>query len=405
MKSRVYTKPFGDLAEFRNGVNFSADSRGAGDLAVIGVGDFKAKERLTDFTHLERIERPTGLDDDALLRNGDLVFVRSNGNKQLIGRCMILAGIKGPVSHSGFTIRARVTTNEVSPEWIGQYFATGLAKRDIMRRGGGSNISNLSQQILQDLPIPVADSKCQQLVLNATEQFSQRLRLLDEALARRNDLKRGLMTELLTGRKRFPAFTSRQWRLSRLGDHVEQRSRRNSTGATLVLTASGEHGLVDQRRYFNRSVAAADLSRYWLLKKGEFAYNRSAMKGYPYGATKRLDAHAEGVLSTLYLCFAINDDQLDSDFLKHVLESGVLNRQLRPIVRIGARAHGLLNVSDEDYLSISIPFPKLDEQRRIASLLNDIDREIYLIEAQRAQTAIYKRGLFSRLLSGEIVVP
>lgn len=126
MTTAPYMKPFGELAEFRNGVNFSADSRGAGDLAVIGVGAFRANERMTDFDHLERIKRPKGLGDDALLRDGDLIFVRSNGNKELIGRCMILTGITRPVSHSGFTIRARVTSNEVTSEWIGQYFATGL---------------------------------------------------------------------------------------------------------------------------------------------------------------------------------------------------------------------------------------------------------------------------------------
>jgi type I restriction enzyme S subunit len=171
-----------------------------------------------------------------------------------------------------------------------------------------------------------------------------------------------------------------------------------------VLTASGEHGLVDQRRYFNRSVASADLSRYYLLKNGEFAYNRSAMNGYPYGATKRLDALEEGALSTLYLCFAIDDHRLDSDYLKHIFDSGILNRQLRPIVRIGGRAHGLLNVSDEDYFSINIPFPPIEEQRRIANVLNGLNRELNLIESLREQVEAQKRALLARLLDGDFSV-
>jgi type I restriction enzyme S subunit len=152
-------------------------------------------------------------------------------------------------------------------------------------------------------------------------------------------------------------------------------------------------------------VAGADLSKYYLLRKGEFAYNRSAMNGYPYGATKRLDEHDEGALSTLYLCFAITDDKLDSDFLKHVFDSGVLDRQLRPIVRVGARAHGLLNVADDDFLSISIPFPELDEQQRIAELLTALNREIDLLAAQREKVDDYRRALLSRLLSGSLAVP
>jgi type I restriction enzyme S subunit len=249
---------------------------------------------------------------------------------------------------------------------------------------------------------PLAEQQRVVGIVGLAESEGQRL---DDLIQTKRTFKRGLMQHLLTGRKRFREFTDRPWTSSRLGDHVEEVTRRNSTGVTLVLTASGEHGLVDQRRYFNRNVAGADLSRYWLLKKGEFAYNRSAMKGYPYGATKRLEEHEEGALSTLYLCFAIKDSQLDSDFLTHAFDSGVLNRQLRPIVRVGARAHGLLNVSDEDYLSINIPFPKIDEQRRISSVLNTMDQELDLLAAQREQVEMYKRALLSKLLSGSLSVP
>jgi type I restriction enzyme S subunit len=151
-------------------------------------------------------------------------------------------------------------------------------------------------------------------------------------------------------------------------------------------------------------VAGKDLSKYYLLKAGEFAYNRSAMIGYPFGATKRLEQHQEGALSTLYLCFAVSDSKLDSDYLTYVFESGVLNRQLRPIARIGARAHGLLNVTDDDFLSISIPLPELDEQRRIAGLLNTTERELNLVTTKRALIEREKRVLQSTLLSGDIVV-
>jgi len=186
---------------------------------------------------------------------------------------------------------------------------------------------------------------------------------------------------------------------------VKPVKRKNGHGCELVLTASGEHGLVAQREYFNRNVAGTDLSSYYTLRNGEFAYNRSAMNGYPYGAIKRLDAHDEGVLSTLYLCFAIDDAKLDSNFLRHVFDSSVLNRQLRRIVRVGARAHGLLNVTDEDFFAVRIPLPELDEQRAIASVLDGLNLERDLLEEQRQLYRRYKRGLMQRLLSGEIQVP
>jgi len=153
--------------------------------------------------------------------------------------------------------------------------------------------------------------------------------------------------------------------------------------------------------YFNRNVAGADLSKYYLLRNGEFAYNRSALKGYPYGATKRLDAHSEGALSPLYFCFSIGDTRLHSDYLKHVFESGVLNRQLRPIVRVGGRAHGLLNVTDEEFLSVNIPLPELDEQHAIADVLNTADQELTLLGHLRRQIDRERRVALSILLNDD----
>lgn len=285
------------------------------------------------------------------------------------------------------------------------YYWFQYLRPELERIAVGSTIKTIGLWYFDKMRVPEPPIDTQRAIADALNGLDQLGSKIEQMADTKRTFKRGLMQQLLTGRKRFPEFRDRTWQSSRLGDHVEEVNRRNSSGVTLVLTASGEHGLVDQRRYFNRNVAGADLSRYWLLKKGEFAYNRSAMKGYPYGATKRLEEHEEGALSTLYLCFAIKDTQLDSDFLEHVFDSGVLNRQLRPIVRVGARAHGLLNVSDEDYLSINIPFPKIEEQRRIAAALNTMDREIDLLAAQREQVENFRRALLSLLLSGSLVVP
>lgn len=276
---------------------------------------------------------------------------------------------------------------------------------EVVRRKMQGLIPGLSRPQILELPIPrpVVGNEAQVAsVMNFLQKHDQ---LLLELCSQKKRLGRGLRQRLLTGKKRFPAFRSRAWPSSELGDHVKPVRRKNEHGCELVLTASGEHGLVAQREYFNRNVAGADLSGYYALRRGEFAYNRSAMSGYPYGATKRLDAYDEGVLSTLYLCFAIDDAQLDSNFLRHLFDSGVLNRQLRRIVRVGARAHGLLNVTDDDFFAVQIPFPELDEQKAIAGVLDDLGLERNMLEEQRQQYALYKRGLMQRLLSGEIQVP
>ena len=148
---------------------------------------------------------------------------------------------------------------------------------------------------------------------------------------------------------------------------------------SLVLTIAAQYGLVSQDSFFNKSVASENLTGYYLLHKGEFAYNRSYSAGYDWGTVKRLDNCDEGVLSTLYICFKINETIVDSDFLTYYFESTKWHKGLSDIADEGARNHGLLNVSITDYFNTKHRFPSMAEQKVIAKMLNAItEREMKL---------------------------
>ena len=141
---------------------------------------------------------------------------------------------------------------------------------------------------------------------------------------------------------------------------------------SLVLTIAAQYGLVNQESFFNKSVASENLAGYYLLHKGEFAYNRSYSAGYDWGTVKRLDNYEVGVLSTLYICFKINESIVDSDYLAYYFESTKWHRGLSDIAGEGARNHGLLNVSITDYFNTKHRFPVIEEQKAIAKMLNAI---------------------------------
>ena len=141
---------------------------------------------------------------------------------------------------------------------------------------------------------------------------------------------------------------------------------------SLVLTIAAQYGLVNQESFFNKSVASENLTGYYLLHKGEFAYNRSYSAGYDWGTVKRLDNYDQGVLSTLYICFKINEIIVDSDYLAYYFESTKWHRGLSDIAGEGARNHGLLNVSITDYFNTKHRFPVIEEQKAIAKMLNTI---------------------------------
>ncbi len=234
------------------------------------------------------------------------------------------------------------------------------------------------------------------------------------------------MQQLLTGRTRLPQFASTpgqggsrpldgesagqhghlpaSWTRMRLSKITERITRKNETGISLVLTASGTHGLVDQREFFDRSVAGADLSGYYHLMKGDFAYNRSSMNGYPYGAIKRLDHYPDGILSTLCICFRLTSPKCDSDFLVQYFEAGLLNRQLRGIAQVGARAHGLLNMLVGDFFGIKLDLPPHPEQQAIAAILTAADQELDHHRHHLAALHQQKKGLMQQLLTGSIRV-
>ncbi len=158
---------------------------------------------------------------------------------------------------------------------------------------------------------------------------------------------------------------------------VKRVTRKNNNNETLLpLTISAQHGLVDQTSFFNKVVASNDMSNYHLLYNGEFAYNKSYSKDYPWGAIKRLDRYDKGALSSLYICFA-HTDLVESDFLVHYFESSKWYKEIYHIAGEGARNHGLLNIAVSDFFSTKhwITTNK-NEQRKIADLLNLINERI-----------------------------
>ena len=158
---------------------------------------------------------------------------------------------------------------------------------------------------------------------------------------------------------------------------TERVMRKNkSNQSRLPLTISAQYGLVDQITFFNKVVASTDLSNYYLLKKGEFAYNKSYSSDYPWGAIKRLDNYDQGALSSLYICFAPQDNVV-SDFILQYFESPKWHKGISEIAVEGARNHGLLNVAVQDFFHTYHYVPKdKKEQIKISKLLMLLDERI-----------------------------
>ncbi len=192
------------------------------------------------------------------------------------------------------------------------------------------------------------------------------------------------------------------WKIIKLNDVAVPLKRRNTIGNRNVLTSSAQFGLINQMEYHNRSMAGEDLSSYYLLYNGDFAYNRSSAKEYPFGAIRRLDKFDTGIVSSLYIPFTLKKDSCFSDFLAYVLDSELINQYLYQVCQEGARNHGLLNIAKEDFFQMPLYLPICqNEQRRIAEFLGTWDEAIEKLERLIAAKEKRFRGLIQRALAFE----
>lgn len=177
---------------------------------------------------------------------------------------------------------------------------------------------------------------------------------------------------------RFKGFEE-EWKKVKLNSFAKRVTRKNShLESTLALTITSAHGLVSQIDYFNNLVVGSNIRNYYLLKKGEFAYNKSYSNGYPFGSVKRLERYEQGILSTLYITFSI-DNSISSDYLTHFFDTNLWHKEVAERAAEGARNHGLLNIGANDFLDINIWKPESKaEQQAIASYFTSLDRQISL---------------------------
>ncbi len=198
------------------------------------------------------------------------------------------------------------------------------------------------------------------------------------------------------------AFRTSSFLRRRLSEFTRRVTRKNVEGDGHPLTISGAEGLVSQSRYFGKRIAADKAEHYTLLKRGEYAYNKSSSAGYPLGAIKRLDAYEEGIVSTLYLCFELEEGKAPiSDYFAFFCEAGGFNHQIYQVAQEGARNHGLLNITAEDFFAMKMPVPPLGAQERVVRVLGAAKQELALLRGQLAAMKNQKRGLMQKLLTGQ----
>ena len=318
---------------------------------------------------------------DKWLHTGDMVMVQSGH----VGHAAVIPEeLDNTAAHA--LIMFRNPKEEIEPYFLNYEYQTDKAKKKIENITTGNTIKHILASDMQEFVVDVPKYEEQKVIAGYFCNLDNLITLHQRKCDEMKKMKKFMLQKMFpkNGAKnpeiRFDGFTD-DWEQRKLGKVCERITRKNiNNESDLPLTIASQYGLIDQRDFFNKIVAAKDMSNYYLLKKGEFAYNKSYSKGFDYGSIKRLNAYEQGCLSTLYICFGITSDDVDSDYLECFFDTLKWYSDITMICAEGARNHGLLNVDTKaffDEVTISMPSSK-EEQCMISAYLKNLDHLITL---------------------------
>lgn len=281
------------------------------------------------------------------------------------------------------------------------YSIAQTLKRKALSLSVGSTFKEISKSSFEDIEVYTPIKNEQEKIGDLFRKLDGLIEIQEGKVAKMEDYKKSMLQKMfpkkdeLVPEFRFDGFDG-EWgstKLSYISNRVTRRNLENQS--KLPLTISSEFGLVNQLDYYNNRVASKDISNYYLIINGEFAYNKSTSLGAPYGAIKRLDNYENGALSTLYIVFEIVENNLD--YMKYYFETSLWHKEIYKVSQEGARNHGLLNIATNDFFSMRIKLPSLEEQEKIGQFFKNLDSQIENEEKLLESYKMMKKSLLQKM--------
>lgn len=378
-----------DICQMQNGHGFGPEDWGTEGFPIIRI------QNLNGGINFDYYSGP--VEPRWVVETGQLLFAWA-GTKGVSFGPTVWRGQTGVLNQHIFKVNAK---QGIDAEWLYWVLRHVTDRIEANAHGFKATLVHVKKSDIDRQEVMVPDLPYQRWVAAVLRAWDDTITTTEKLLANCRRQKWDLMQGLLAGHRSFGSSRVR-WSDVEFDQIFERITRKNTVDNQNVLTISGQHGLISQREFFNKSVASDNLQGYTLLERGDFAYNKSYSNGYPVGAIKPLLAYEAGVVSSLYICFRFKPGiDADADFYRHYFEAGMLNDEITGIAQEGARNHGLLNVSVKDFFKLRLHVPPFKDQRRIAEVLNAAEAEERCIEQQLARLKKEKRALIADLLTGK----
>ena len=345
-----------------------------------------------------------------LIENGEFAYNKSTSTDAPWGAIKRLDRYKNGVLSTLYIVFGIKENNPVDSDFLVSYYSTNLWHKGIheiaaegARNHGLLNIAP-ADFFETKLMIP-QDIEEQKKIGKYFEELERLITLHQRKCEETKTLKKYMLQKMFpqNGHSvpeiRFSGFTE-DWEQRKLVDLVDRVTRKNQDLVSeLPLTISAQYGLIDQNEFFDKRVASKDVSGYYLIENGEFAYNKSTSTDAPWGAIKRLDRYKNGVLSTLYIVFGIKENNpVDSDFLVSYYSTNLWHKGIHEIAAEGARNHGLLNIAPADFFETKLMIPQdIEEQKKIGKYFEELERLITLHQRKCEETKTLKKYMLQKM--------
>lgn len=345
----------------------------------------------------KNIVSPEGeLDSYYLVKEDDLLISRTGAST---GKSYIYDINDGILYFAGFLIRARIS-KQYNSKFVFLQTMTSKYNRWVKIMSMRSGQPGINAKEYSEYKFYIPSLQEQQKIASFLSLVDKKIEKQSEKVEAIKEYKKGMMQKIFSREIRFKDDEGKEfpeWENRKLYEIVERITRKNKgILSNLPLTISAQYGLVDQEKFFNKTVASSNLEGYYLLYNGEFAYNKSYSNGYPYGAIKRLDKYDMGVVSNLYICFKPKNE-VSSEYILQYFETDNWHKEVSMIAVEGARNHGLLNISVTDFFETIHLIPSIKEQQKIANFLSTIDKKLEKEEEKLEALKTWKKGLLQQM--------
>ncbi len=349
---------------------------------------------LSDMTEAVEID-----DSQNKVRFGDVLFTTSSETPEEVGMSSVWLGSSENIYLNSFCFGYRPTIN------FDLYYLAYMLRSSSMRKkitflAQGISRYNISKNKMMDIEIPIPPIEEQKQIGSYFRNLDRLITLHQRKYDKLTNMKKSMLEKMFPKNGanvpeiRFKGFTD-AWEQRKLGEAVQEVTRNDATSDAPIMMITANNGFIEQSERYAFNNAGESLKKYILLEKGELAYNHGASKLRPYGSCFTLTTSENARIPFVYHCFSA--DEQNSEFLSIELNGADVENQLRRIVSSGARMDGLLNISFQEYVSVSVLLPTIEEQNKIADFFKNLDRLITLHQRELEKLKNLKKACLEKM--------